>query len=332
MTAPCHKSIHTIDDSDMQALCLLCATASPFWNRHLLNWLPQIACGHPAQADQRESTLHWVSQVTPGSFPASRIDFLRLIEDGPLSLYEELLTNANAIVLCVQGHKFEAYERFLDALDSMQQRLGRTIPLLILTGLIEDDDLGTLNDLCGRHEFAASVYAVSSANDRQILALLSSFLLGLDREDIAPSSTPGLALPQPVLAHADYTNENERTNGMASINESMNELLKIDGAMGVALVDSSSGMVMGKGGGGVNLDAAAAGNTEVVRAKLKTMKALGLEDNIEDMLITLGRQFHIIRPLSKKPGIFIYMVLDKEKANLAMARYKVAEIENNLAF
>lgn len=43
-------------------------------------------------------------------------------------------------------------------------------------------------------------------------------------------------------------------------------------------------------GGPVNLEIAAASNTEVVRAKLKTMKALNLQDNIEDILITLNRQ------------------------------------------
>jgi hypothetical protein len=107
--------------------------------------------------------------------------------------------------------------------------------------------------------------------------------------------------------------------------------MKIDGGIACAVVDSNSGMVLGKEGNGVNLDVAAAGNTEVVRAKLKTMKALGLKEKIEDILITLSSQYHIIRPIAEKPGLFIYLVLDKAKANLAMARYRVTEVESQLS-
>jgi len=117
---------------------------------------------------------------------------------------------------------------------------------------------------------------------------------------------------------------------MTSINQSMQELLSIDGAMCAALVDSSSGMILGQLGSGVDLEIAAAGNTEVVRAKLKTMRALGITDAIEDILITLGKQYHIIRPMARKEGLFLYIVLDKAKSNLAMARRKVLDIEKDL--
>ena len=118
---------------------------------------------------------------------------------------------------------------------------------------------------------------------------------------------------------------------MASVNETIADLLAIDGATAAAIVDSNSGMVLGKGGTRVNLDVAAAGNTEVVRAKLKTMKSLGIKDKIEDMLITLTSQYHIIRPIVDKPGLFVYLVLAKDKANLAMARYRVTELEADLS-
>jgi hypothetical protein len=60
------------------------------------------------------------------------------------------------------------------------------------------------------------------------------------------------------------------------------------------------------------------------------MKALNLNDQIEDMLITLGRQYHLIRPLSTNEALFIYVVLDKSKANLAMARHQLTQIEKDL--
>ena len=117
---------------------------------------------------------------------------------------------------------------------------------------------------------------------------------------------------------------------MGNLAQSLEELLQIDGALAVAVVDSNSGMVLDKAGGGIDLDVAGAGNTEVVRAKMKTMKSLGLKDAIEDILITLTKQYHIIRPMAERPGVFIYLVLDKAKSSLALARLKTAEIESSL--
>lgn len=119
---------------------------------------------------------------------------------------------------------------------------------------------------------------------------------------------------------------------MATIRQSLEDLLTVDGAMCAAVVDSSSGMMLGSAGSGVDLEAAAAGNTEVVRAKMKTMRSLGLNDVIEDMLITLGKQYHILRPMSRKEGVFLYFVLDKAKSNLALARRKVLDVERELTF
>ena len=108
----------------------------------------------------------------------------------------------------------------------------------------------------------------------------------------------------------------------------LSPLSEMDGYMASALVDSSSGMVMGTHGNApFPLDVAAAGNTEVVRAKRKTMSNLNLPDKIEDILITLGKQYHIIRPLETNDAVFMYVVLDREKSNLAMARHVIRDFE-----
>ena len=117
---------------------------------------------------------------------------------------------------------------------------------------------------------------------------------------------------------------------MANLNESLAKLLEVDGALCAALVDSSSGMLMGSVGSGVDMELAAAGNTEVVRAKLKTMRMLNLNDQIDDILITLGKQYHIIRPVAANEGVFFYLVLDKSRSNLALARRKVVDVEKDL--
>jgi hypothetical protein len=118
---------------------------------------------------------------------------------------------------------------------------------------------------------------------------------------------------------------------MANAKESLPKLLEIEGCVGACIVDSNSGMTLGStGGGAVDLEVAAAGNTEVVRAKRKTMKALNLQDGIEDVLITLGKAYHLIRPLASNDALFVYVVLDKAKANLAMARHQLRQIEKDL--
>lgn len=118
---------------------------------------------------------------------------------------------------------------------------------------------------------------------------------------------------------------------MANVKETLVKVMEIDGALGCCIVDSNSGMMLGSAGGdAVNLEVAAAGNTEVVRAKRKTMAALGLNDQIDDMLITLGRQYHIIRPLSTNDALFFYLVLDKTRGNLAMARHQLTALERAL--
>ena len=89
---------------------------------------------------------------------------------------------------------------------------------------------------------------------------------------------------------------------MANIKNTLDELLSADGAMCAAIVDSSSGMMLGSAGSGVDLEIAAAGNSEVVRSKVKVMRQLGLNDVIDDILITLGKQYHIIRPSARKEG------------------------------
>ncbi|GAB7108874.1 roadblock/LC7 domain-containing protein [Streptomyces phaeofaciens] len=111
-------------------------------------------------------------------------------------------------------------------------------------------------------------------------------------------------------------------------------LASIEGASAAALVDYTSGMALGTLGGSKSFDlnVAAAGNTDVVRAKMRTMEHLGLKAQIEDILITLSDQYHLIRLISGRGGngLFLYLVLDAKRSNLAMARHQLRKIEEEL--
>jgi len=122
---------------------------------------------------------------------------------------------------------------------------------------------------------------------------------------------------------------------MASVEVSLKEMMTgVEGALGAAVVDYTSGMALGTLGGGkdLNLTVAAAGNTDVIRAKVRTMEELGLKSRIEDILITLDKQYHLIRLITGRSGngLFLYLVLDKERSNLAMARHQLKRVEEQL--
>lgn len=117
---------------------------------------------------------------------------------------------------------------------------------------------------------------------------------------------------------------------MAKIN--LESLRDLDGYIASALVDSESGMLMAGDGTEIDLDLAAAGNTEVVRAKRKVANALKLNDTIEDILISLTKQYHLLRMLESNQKVFLYLVLDRSKANLAMARHQLRSFEKDLDF
>jgi predicted regulator of Ras-like GTPase activity (Roadblock/LC7/MglB family) len=105
----------------------------------------------------------------------------------------------------------------------------------------------------------------------------------------------------------------------------------ISGFVAACLVDSESGfMLASEGGESMDLEAAAALNTQVVRAEHEVIEALRLEDHIEDILITMKRQLHFLRPLEASPSVFLYVCLDKKGANLGMARMQVNKIESGL--
>ena len=122
---------------------------------------------------------------------------------------------------------------------------------------------------------------------------------------------------------------------MASVEVSLKEMMAgVEGALGAAVVDYTSGMALGTLGGGKDLDmtVAAAGNTDVIRAKVRTMEELGLKSTLEDILITLENQYHLIRLVTGRNGngLFLYLVLDKARSNLAMARHQLKRVEEQL--
>lgn len=106
---------------------------------------------------------------------------------------------------------------------------------------------------------------------------------------------------------------------------------RIGGFIGACLVDGDSGLMLAsEGGGKLDLNLVAALNTNFVKAKQNAINELGLNQHIEDILITLEKQVHLIRPLEQNRSMFVYVALDKANANLGMARIQLKNLEANL--
>lgn len=105
------------------------------------------------------------------------------------------------------------------------------------------------------------------------------------------------------------------------INENFEKLAgEIPGFMAASLVDIESGMTLGLKSlrSDFDLAAASAYNSEMVKQKMKIMRALNLKTTFDDMIITLGDQIHIIKMIT--PSTFIYLAADRASCNLAIVR------------
>jgi hypothetical protein len=118
-----------------------------------------------------------------------------------------------------------------------------------------------------------------------------------------------------------------------NIEQALDMAANIKGAFAVALVDFESGMMLGSRGGSAefDLDVAAPGNSDVVRTKLEVIQKLGQRETIEDILITLDTQYHLIRLIRGQTNekMFFYLVLNRTQANLALARRDLRIIEQD---
>lgn len=117
---------------------------------------------------------------------------------------------------------------------------------------------------------------------------------------------------------------------MANLDETIAAAREIQGTIAVAVVDASTGMTLSGDAGEYDLDLSAAGSTDVLRAMQRTLDSLGGAEPVEDIFVTTGNQFHLIRPTSGNPALFLYQVLDRDRANLALARLRLAALEKEL--
>jgi hypothetical protein len=123
---------------------------------------------------------------------------------------------------------------------------------------------------------------------------------------------------------------------MTALVKLLQNAMSLQGAVSGALIDLEDGDCIASAGNESALSLSLVGtvNARILRAKLRLLQDLEHEGTIEDMIITLSGQYHLIRLIQKHkqlPCSFFYLVLDRSRGNLTMARRALAAMEQVLA-
>ena len=110
---------------------------------------------------------------------------------------------------------------------------------------------------------------------------------------------------------------------MVEVIKELNENLKsnIDGYIAMSIVDVNSGETLFSESlnSAFDIDLASACNLEVVKAKLKAIDTLELDDHIDNIFIHLQNEIHIIDVTDSK-DYFIYLSLDSNKSSIGLVK------------
>ncbi|WP_068926144.1 hypothetical protein [Planobispora rosea] len=123
---------------------------------------------------------------------------------------------------------------------------------------------------------------------------------------------------------------------MLGIEECLTEVMGIPGALDAILIDQTSGMAVAVGGGSRHVDTekSAAGLSEALRATLDGLAVTSAAGTarIREMIVTADDGHHLLRPLETvfDGPLVIYVKLDLERANLALALHRLHSLSGRL--
>jgi hypothetical protein len=279
------------------------------------------AAAHVLVVGDVANILGYTTQELDGACGLARVartvlrsEVLRMLVGEPLDL---MVTSS--------GATFLARDEFIAAYAARRAPLA----MLVVTRRGDDAALARLRGAGVRAEYVQipiDAQAFAARVDTALRAVQAATPTSAQENRTPDPSGPGVT--PGVITRREYGDSE-----MASISKTLEEAMKIDGAIATAIADWDSGLCLGTAGGGarLNIEVAAAGNCQVVKAKMATMTELGIKGSIHDILIALEDQVHLIRPLRRGENLFIYLAIDKAKGNLGMARHRLQKLEAELS-
>ena len=107
----------------------------------------------------------------------------------------------------------------------------------------------------------------------------------------------------------------------------------VDGLLGCAVVDSTTGLAIARETRGdvtLDMELSGAACAQVLRTHRQAARGMGMAEQVDEIITSAGPRQQVIRTLSRLPDLFLVMLLDKQRTNLALARYQLMELERSL--
>lgn len=160
----------------------------------------------------------------------------------------------------------------------------------------------------------------------------SAPLLGLDDfpikvSELTPSAPEPAALPPPAMQASRTALD------PAAARRALAGMLALDGLIGCAVVDSTTGLVLARelrDGATVDMDLAAAASAQALRAHRQAARSMGLGEQVDEVMTSAGPRQQVMRTVSRHPELFLMALLDKHRTNLALVRFNLMDVERGL--
>jgi len=146
---------------------------------------------------------------------------------------------------------------------------------------------------------------------------------------LRPSVAPALqSMAKPVMRVSHPALDPQRAR------QALADMLQVDGLLGCAIVDGTTGLVLAREARDdhpADLDLSAAASAQVLRAHRLAARNMGLSEQIDEVMTSAGNRHSVLRLVSRHPDLFLMALLDRNRANLALARYKLMEVDKSLS-
>jgi predicted regulator of Ras-like GTPase activity (Roadblock/LC7/MglB family) len=144
-------------------------------------------------------------------------------------------------------------------------------------------------------------------------------------------TTAGSPLPQPQVIEVQAA---PRAIDPARAATVLPALMQMEGMLGCAVVNGTTGHLIACEGSQADLELAAAAASEVMRAHRRSLRHFGHHhagEHVDEVLVTAGNRYHVMRSVTAHNEYFVLALLDKLRSNLAMARFRIMEAQQSLA-
>jgi hypothetical protein len=335
------------DSHSLNETALFVSTTS-FWWHYLTAWLPNLSASANSVVRDR-SILNGVVELNHGNsvFPLQRVVLLDAMHTEQTT-HLDLLSACNQLVLFTQGNKLSSLRDFLGCVARFQTQLKRKLHVLICVSLADENQLHEMRDLGGELELDATVVSVNASDNASVQSTIRSFLKSLKAQlpqqrvaATAQSDPPRIvpSAPSPTLeiSSASQTVPTKETpTSIASDSHQqmlyvIKDLLDADGAEAAAVIDVTANKILVECGDTSLMSIKSQIIIRLVVMKIELMKNMQLENQLEDMIITLNTEYQIVRAIEGIPNTFICLLLRKDIANLAMAKLMVMSVAHSFS-